>query len=58
MKKSTSFFIFLLLLSINTFAQIIAPAQWTFEQKKISATEDELIFKATIENGWHLYGID
>lgn len=28
---------------------------WTFSQKKISADEYELIFKATIEPTWHLY---
>lgn len=28
---------------------------WSFSQKKISGDEYELIFKATIEPGWHLY---
>ena len=28
---------------------------WTYSQKKISADEFELTFKATIEPTWHLY---
>ena len=30
-------------------------ADWTFESKKISDTEYDLIFKAKIEKGWHIY---
>lgn len=30
-------------------------AAWAFESKKVSDTEYDLIFKATIENGWHIY---
>jgi thiol:disulfide interchange protein len=31
------------------------PVKWTFESKKISETEFDLIFKSTIEKGWHIY---
>ena len=31
------------------------PVKWTFESKKISDTEFDIIAKATIENGWHIY---
>jgi thiol:disulfide interchange protein len=31
------------------------PVSWVFEQKKISEKEYDLIFKAKIESGWHLY---
>jgi thiol:disulfide interchange protein len=37
-------------------AQIRTPAKWTFDTKKISDCEYELIFKAQIESKWHLYG--
>lgn len=30
-------------------------AAWAFSSKKISDTEYDLVFKATIENGWHIY---
>jgi thiol:disulfide interchange protein len=31
------------------------PVKWAFESKKISDTEFDLIFKSTIEKGWHIY---
>lgn len=35
-------------------AQILNPTTWTFDSKQ-NGKEVELIFKATIEKGWHLY---
>lgn len=55
MKK---FFSLLLILSVSVVfvqAQIINPVSWSFSQKKISETEFELHFSATIDKGWHLY---
>ena len=51
---------FLLLLSvfITSFvsqAQVLEPVKWSTSVEKISDTEYELISKATIEKGWHLY---
>lgn len=53
MKKLT--FIFAIVLSV-LFAkgQIVNPTTWTFDSKQ-NNNEVELIFKATIEKGWHLY---
>ncbi len=53
MKKLT--FIFAIILSV-LFAkgQIVNPTTWTFDSKQ-NNNEVELIFKATIEKGWHLY---
>jgi thiol:disulfide interchange protein DsbD len=31
------------------------PVKWSFEMKKISTTEFDLIAKARIEKGWHIY---
>jgi thiol:disulfide interchange protein len=51
----------ILLLSVFHFlgnqaiAQIFTPVKWTYSSKKISDTEAELIFKATIDKGWHVY---
>ncbi len=43
------------LTAIAATGQIINPVKWEYEYKKISDTEGELLFKATIEKGWHLY---
>jgi len=39
-------------------AQVVSPVKWSFEQKKISDKEVEVIFNASIDAGWHLYGTD
>ena len=55
-------FLFLIpLLSVHgQFQQggILEPVKWAFSSNKISDTEAELIFTATIENKWHLYSQD
>lgn len=53
MKKIT-FILALILLTIVTQAQIHNPTTWTFDSKQ-NGNEVELIFKASIKNGWHLY---
>jgi thiol:disulfide interchange protein len=55
MKKFLLLFVFI---TLSICGQLVAQKQyvsWTYSQKKISADEFELIFKATIEPGWHLY---
>ena len=37
------------------FAQMLEPVKWTQELKMVSETEAELVFNATIEEGWHMY---
>lgn len=39
-------------------AQVVSPVKWSYEKKKISDKEIELIFNASIDAGWHLYGTD
>ncbi len=54
-------FIGLLFLSYGLQAQLLKPAQWTFKtsQDKIAIGDTlTLIFQATIEEGWYLYGAD
>lgn len=45
--------------SISVFSasaqQFLTPVKWEFSSKKISDTEAELIFKAKIDEHWHLY---
>lgn len=55
MKK---FFLFLLLATVSIGAvhsQILDPVKWSTSIKKISDTEYDLISKAKIDKGWHLY---
>ena len=40
------------------FAQMLEPVNWTQELKMVSENEAELVFNATIEEGWHLYTTD
>ncbi len=37
-------------------AQIYIPVKWDFKTKKLHDCEYELIFKAQIDDAWHLYG--
>lgn len=37
-------------------AQMANPIRWTTDFKHISSTTGELIMKAEVDNGWHLYG--
>ena len=39
-------------------AQVITPVKWSFDQKPSGANEIELLFKASIDPGWHLYSIN
>lgn len=54
-------FLFAILFSFQSFAQLFGgeneqdPASWVYEVKKISETEYDLIFKATIQPKWHIY---
>ncbi|MCW3084320.1 MAG: thiol:disulfide interchange protein [Bacteroidetes bacterium] len=58
MKKIFSGVIFLLsfLLFNPATAQIVNPVKWTFSVSKTNDCEAVLIFKASIEDKWHLYG--
>ena len=35
--------------------QILKPVTWSYGAKKISPTEAVVFFKATIDDGWHVY---
>lgn len=58
----TKYFIYLALsilfnLSILN-GQILNPVTWDFEKIEVSENTYELIFKANIDDTWHLYGMD
>jgi len=47
--------ILLFLVSTVSYSQILEPVKWTTKVEKISNTEYDLIFIATIESNYHLY---
>ena len=55
MNKNIFLVSLMLLFSIMAKAQIYNPIKWKPSVEKVSATEYELIIKAIIDNGWHLY---
>ncbi len=54
MKKIT-FLFFSLMSMIGLQAQILTPVTWTWTSKQVSDTEFDLIFTATIDEGWTVY---
>ncbi len=53
--KKIILFLSLLILSISGFSQIHEPVKWSTSVEKLSDTEYNLIIKATVDEGWHLY---
>ncbi|MBO3099433.1 protein-disulfide reductase DsbD family protein [Gelidibacter pelagius] len=54
-------FLYFLLVSMTLTAvkaQVLDPVKWSTSVEKISDTEYDLISKATIDRGWHLYSQD
>ncbi|MDR2039336.1 MAG: thioredoxin family protein [Bacteroidales bacterium] len=46
------------LLFFKGYAQIHDPVKWSFEFKDLPSAEKEIVFKANIENGWHMYDMN
>jgi thiol:disulfide interchange protein len=53
MKKLLIFI--LCLISLKAGAQMYDPVSWSYSSKRISDTEADLLIKATIQPGWHVY---
>ena len=45
-------------LAFTSFAQIHEPIKWSQELKVTGATTADVVFNATIDEGWHLYGLN
>ena len=58
MKKIFILLFCFILICSTTFAQIFEPVKWTFELKNASETTGQIIVKATIDEGWHVYGLN
>ncbi len=49
------FTIYALLLSVALWGQILNPVKWTTAWKQVSSNEFDLVFTATIDDGWDIY---
>ena len=58
MTKKLFSFLTLLCVAVLLKAQIQEPVKFTTELKKLSETEAQLIFSATIDAGWHVYSTE
>lgn len=56
--KKYLFFLFSLFVFSFAKAQVGSPVKWTATVKQLSNTEYELIAKASIDTGWHIYSQD
>ena len=45
----------LIYITSTSYAQILKPVKWSFSVNRINDCEAELIFKAKIDEGFHLY---
>lgn len=58
MKKRLFAFLLTFLVGIfSVSAQVENPTRWSFSQKSLGNNEYELVFKAEIEPGWHVYSM-
>ena len=57
MKKLALFLatFFALMMPFASIAQIYDPVQWSFSTESLGNNEYNVIFKADIESGWHVY---
>ena len=58
MFKKNIFFLLSVLFVSALSAQIYEPVKWSVEQKNIDNQTAEIQIHATIDEGWHLYGLD
>lgn len=57
MKKFSLLIVVTILTISAAFAQVHNPVKWSVAQKKISNKEAVVFIKATIQSGWHIYGL-
>jgi thiol:disulfide interchange protein len=46
------------LLNAKSISQIYNPVKWTFSSEEINKRNINLVFEATIDDNWHLYGLN
>lgn len=58
MKKGLLAFLLTFIVGVfSVFAQVENPTKWSYSQKSLGNNEYELVFKAQIEPGWHIYSM-
>lgn len=58
MRKGLFAFLFTFIIGVfSVMAQVENPTQWLFSQKNLGDNEYELVLKATIQPGWHVYSM-
>ena len=57
MRRLSLFLIVITVSCLSAFAQMFEPVKWKFSTKAIDQSTVELVFSATIDRGWHLYGM-
>ena len=58
MKKIILAALLITFVTASSFAQIYEPVKWTQELKSTGETTADVILKASIDEGWHLYGLN
>lgn len=56
MKSKIILLIALIAFSVQGFAQMYDPVTWTIEQKSTGSNTADIIIRAQLDKGWHLYG--
>lgn len=56
--KRFVFAAFLIIIPWVVSGQILDPVSWSFEKEQIEENTYELRFKATMDEGWHMYGLN
>jgi len=56
--KKILFSCIMLIVALGASSQVVEPVKWFFSQTKVSEMEYDLLLKAKIDEGWHLYGTE
>ncbi|MFD2553590.1 protein-disulfide reductase DsbD domain-containing protein [Sphingobacterium tabacisoli] len=58
MKRTILILAFMGLIVTSGLSQIRTPVKWSVASKKLNAQEAVVFVKATIQDGWHIYGLN
>lgn len=56
--KRIAIYLALFFVVSQSFGQILEPIEWTTEFKNTGNGKAEIVFRATLDKGWHLYGLN
>ncbi len=56
MKKLSALFFLFAIIIISVKSQIVNPVRWSISVEQSASTEAYLLFKASIDKSWHMYG--